>query len=209
MGWLPFPHILPVVAGRATVAPEEDLEWLGLGFRPCKSVRQRSHGTSLSPPSSSQPGSAQPVAVRNVSTPWARPHGPPQRSFHPNHYWAGFPPGSPGHTHFLETNPQKKRYHDKSDSRFGAEHNSAPFLVRPISIRRGHTLGHRIHRYYGDQILNPNPPFDLCFTQAMLKHGTDAMFCTAAFSLILEILFQTHIVLWPFEPKICIRLVRP
>ncbi|KIP11767.1 hypothetical protein PHLGIDRAFT_114343 [Phlebiopsis gigantea 11061_1 CR5-6] len=61
--------------------------------------------------------------------------------------------------------------------------------------------------YYGDQILNPAPPFDLCFTQAVLKYGTDAMFCVAAFCLIAEILLQTGIILWPFKYKTCIRLL--
>ena len=32
------------------------------------------------------------------------------------------------------------------------------------------------HSFYGQQILNKCPPHILCFTQAILKHGTDSMY---------------------------------
>ncbi|KAI0347988.1 hypothetical protein BDW22DRAFT_40477 [Trametopsis cervina] len=47
--------------------------------------------------------------------------------------------------------------------------------------------------YYGGQILNPTPPFGLCLAQAIFNHGANAMFITASFSLIIELLIVTRL----------------
>lgn len=48
-------------------------------------------------------------------------------------------------------------------------------------------------RYYSGHILDPHPPFALCLAQAILKHGTDAMFITASLGLIIELLIETRL----------------
>lgn len=62
-------------------------------------------------------------------------------------------------------------------------------------------------RYYGQQILNPFPPYGLCLAQAVLKHGSDPMFCVAALALILEILLETGLIVTPLTRKARVRSV--
>ncbi|KAK7686640.1 hypothetical protein QCA50_010240 [Cerrena zonata] len=45
--------------------------------------------------------------------------------------------------------------------------------------------------YYGQEILNRRPPHALCFSQAILKHGTDPMFVIASLALVIEFLQGT------------------
>jgi hypothetical protein len=48
-------------------------------------------------------------------------------------------------------------------------------------------------RYYSGHILDPNPPFGLCLTQAIFNHGSDPMFIVASLALIVELLIETRL----------------
>ncbi|CAL1694360.1 unnamed protein product [Somion occarium] len=52
--------------------------------------------------------------------------------------------------------------------------------------------------YFGQEIMNPHPPIGLCFTQAILKHGTDPMFVIASLALVIEFLQGTGVVILRF-----------
>lgn len=41
--------------------------------------------------------------------------------------------------------------------------------------------------------MDPNPPFGLCLTQAIFKHGSDPMFIVASLALIVELLIETRL----------------
>ncbi len=49
--------------------------------------------------------------------------------------------------------------------------------------------------YYAQHILDPEPPFGLCLTQAILKHGTDPMFIVCSLALILDVLCETGMIM--------------
>ncbi|KAL4252442.1 hypothetical protein ABKN59_002732 [Abortiporus biennis] len=54
--------------------------------------------------------------------------------------------------------------------------------------------------YWGD-ILNSTPPFGICFTQAILKHGSDPMFVVASLALVIEFVQGTGILVIKFVSK--------
>jgi len=47
--------------------------------------------------------------------------------------------------------------------------------------------------YYSGHVLDPNPSWNLCLTQAIFKHGSDPMFITASLALIVELLVETRL----------------
>jgi len=52
--------------------------------------------------------------------------------------------------------------------------------------------------FYTELIMNPRPPFGLCFSQAIFKDGTDPMFVVASFALIIEFLQGAGITVMQF-----------
>lgn len=55
--------------------------------------------------------------------------------------------------------------------------------------------------FYAGQVFNPRPTFNLCYAQALLKHGSDPMFCVASLAMILEPLLEGQLLPVPASIK--------
>lgn len=55
--------------------------------------------------------------------------------------------------------------------------------------------------------MEQNPPAGLCAIQAVLMVGTDAMFVVAALALVLELLFETGLLVMPISERVRVRVV--
>ncbi|GJE86216.1 hypothetical protein PsYK624_022960 [Phanerochaete sordida] len=61
--------------------------------------------------------------------------------------------------------------------------------------------------FYGQDILNPHPPFALCLVQAILKNGVDPMYSAASLALVLEVLYEGEFIPCYFTRKVRVYLL--
>ena len=68
-----------------------------------------------------------------------------------------------------------------------------PALLQVVSTFLTAILLNHHPRYYAGHILDPDPPFGLCLTQAIFQYGSDPMFIIASLALIVELFTETRL----------------